>query len=107
MKVNFENIYHLPIEKEEKILLTSLLLDLKELNDKLLEVSVNSLYIDFQDFHNEYSPERIDPCPDYYGYYTLRYEESCEIIGEEMTIYHLDSAMLLLHDFVEHIILNR
>ena len=27
-----------------------------------------------EDYHDTYSPERVDPCPDYYGCYTLMTE---------------------------------
>jgi hypothetical protein len=92
-KSNFKEI----IPQNEQLLLKSLLTDLEEINARHKD---NVMYIDWQNYHNEYSAERVDPCPDYYGYYTLRFEKyKCEIVGEEMTIDELDSALLLLSDY--------
>lgn len=91
------NIDRLP-EKlmEAKGLIKSLLEDLKEINrhtDKMI-------FIEYQDWHDEYSPERTDPCPDYYGCFWLKAEN--ETLGEPMTLEQLDSALLLLNDFVKY-----
>lgn len=97
MKVEETNIKDIPISGNERGLLKVLLSDLEEINNKIPE----KLYIDWQEFHNEWSPERTDPCPDYYGYYTLRLEKDpYENIGVEMTLDDLDSSLCLLIEFV-------
>lgn len=68
MKITKENINVLP--KNERDVISSYLDDLNVLNNK----TNAQLYIDWQDYHDEYSPERTDPCPDYYGCYQLMTE---------------------------------
>lgn len=84
---------------EHRDILQSLLDDLQTINNNIS----NKIYIDKQDYHNEYSCERVEPCPDYYGLYSLRIEnqlgESLEY--EPMTIEELDSAICLLSKFCE------
>ena len=76
---NFRNI----IPVEEQLLFDSLLDDLDDINKYTEDI----LYVDWQDYHDEYSCERTDPCPDYYGYYTLRFENKPnETVGTVMTI---------------------
>lgn len=104
MKVTLENLNTLHIDVKERNLLGALILDLMEINN----IASNSnqeykkLYIDWQDFHNEYSPEWTDPCPDYYGYYTLRFEKNpSEICGIEMTLDDLDMVLCTLNNYVD------
>lgn len=101
MKITPNNINELPISEKEKNLLTALLVDLEEIN----EICKKNLYIDWQNWHNEYSPERVDPCPDYYGYYTIKHEHSQlgeydPHIGDYCTLSELDSYLCLLYGFV-------
>lgn len=97
MKVTEENINDLNISVREIILLRALFEDLDTIN----KVGNTELYIDWQDWHNKYSPERIDPCPDYYGYYTIRSKsDPSEILGVEMTIDDLDMSLCLLYNYV-------
>lgn len=100
MKIEPTNIKNIPVSKREQELLLQLLLDLEEVNNKIS----NRMFIDWQDYHNEWSPERTDPCPDYYGYYTFRLEKDPygEIIGVEMTLDDLDSSLCLLIEFLEY-----
>lgn len=99
MKVTPENTKNLPIDITEQALLEALLIDLDEINSK----SKVKLFIDWQDYHNDYSPERTDPCPDYYGTYTIRPEiNPYEIIGVEMDIDALDNAIYLLCNFIDY-----
>ena len=103
MKLTFEN-YKKIIPEEEQGLMGGLLLDLMELNQNLNDKGqgYRALFIDYQDYHNEYSDERTDPCPDYYGYYRLYSEKDpYNHIGLEMTIHDLDDALCLLCNFVE------
>jgi len=100
MKVTKENYKEFIPEKEQS-LLESLFKDLEDLN-KYTEMK---LFIDWQDYHDEYSCERTDPCPDFYGYYTLRFEEfPYNVIGIQMTISELDNSICLLYcyNFVQN-----
>ena len=103
MKVTIDN-YKKIIPKENQSLMFGLLIDLEELNTELddIQESYRKLYIDYITEHTEYSPERTDPCPDYYGMYKLVFEKNpYENVGTEMTIEELDSALCILINFVE------
>lgn len=101
MKVTIENYHQLPIPLKEKRLLVSLLDDLKEINENSFKPEI---YIDWIDEHTKYSPERVDPCPDYYGMYTLRCEEvPKEIIGIEMNISELDICICCLNNYIMYL----
>ena len=81
-------------------LLKALLSDLEALN--ALNAKYGGLYISYEDTHTEYSPERTDPCPDYYGYFTLRWEnEPSEMVGDYMTLEELDLVLCALCNFAE------
>ena len=95
MKVTSETLNNIP--KKERDLMKALLVDLDEIN----HFSKKELFIDWQDFHNEFSPEWTDPCPDYYGYYTIRdIQHPYEILGIEMTLDDLDSSLCLLYNYI-------
>ena len=99
----FEN-YEQYVPKKDWQLMHGILIDLEELNQELINNNeeYRQLYIDIQIEHNEYSVERTDPCPDYYGFYTLRFEKNeYETVGNEMTIEELDNALLILINFQE------
>lgn len=98
MRITQEN-YKIVPEKEHNIL-KSILDDLDFINKS--KVYSKDLYIEWQDYHNEWSPERVDPCPDYYGYYSLYFEDSDFLVGVEMSLDELDSALCLLYNIVEH-----
>ena len=95
MKVTNDNIKTLPISAREQGLLESILMDLEDINK-----IDPSLYIDWQDYHDEYSPERTDPCPDYYGYYRIGSCNKEDFIGIEMTIDDLDMVMCTLYNYI-------
>lgn len=95
MKVTEETLSLLP-EKEQG-LAEALLKDIDEINQNY---ESSSIYLDWQDYHNEYSPERVDPCPDYYGMYTIRRERTKEMLGTEMTINDMDISLCLLHNYL-------
>ena len=109
MKVTVDNIAN--IERisgydleNGKMILKALLDDIKELNDLLIDKgeSYRQIYIDYINEHTEYSPERVDPCPDYYGMFTLRFEKNpYEIIGDVMLLDELDNAICMLINFME------
>lgn len=99
-----DNIKKLDVlPEEERDLISSLLDEIREIN-KEVNNHRNYFYdldIDWQDYHNEYSPERVDPCPDYYGYYSLI--EGKKVIGDKMTIEELDNAIFIIKEFIESI----
>jgi len=110
MKVTNENIdsikyiYNYFNADNGKKVLKSLMIDLMELNQLLEDKgeSYKKLYIDYIDKHTEYSPERTDPCPDYYGMFRLRFEnDPYETVGLEMTIDELDTILCALINFME------
>ena len=97
MKITEETIDELP--KKEQGLVKALLKDVDEINQNLPPNS-KKLYLDWIDFHTEYSPERTDPCPDYYGMYRVKREGDSEVLGVEMDLETLDIAICLLNNFV-------
>lgn len=106
MKITKENVNELNIDDYSKHLLNALLIDLIELNNELdkQNLSNKKLYIDYQDYHNEYSPERTDPCPDYFGYYFLRFENNSNATcGAEMTLDELDNTLCTLINLIEYV----
>ena len=85
--------------------LESLYIDLMELNNKLENSNLyhKRIYLDIQDYHNEYSPERTDPCPDYYGMFSLRFENNDYMIGDYIErLDELDTIIFTLIDFFEN-----
>lgn len=80
----------LPVKEQSRI--KSLLEDLSEINNLKIRPELN---IYWQEWHDSCSPERTDPCPDYYGYYTLRIDPY-ESLGEPMNINELDNLMCYL-----------
>ena len=109
MKVTVDNIAN--IERisgydleNGKMILKALLDDIKELNDLLIDKgeSYRQIYIDYINEHTEYSPERVDPCPDYYGMFALRFERNpYETIGDIMLLDEVDNAICILINFME------
>ena len=95
MKITEETIYNIP-EKEQP-LVVALLNDLAEINHNLPLHSPN-LELEWIDTHTEYSPERVDPCPDYYGMY--RVIRNGDVLGVEMTLDELDTSLCLLYNFI-------
>jgi hypothetical protein len=93
MIVKEENINKLP-EKEQG-LVKALLIDIAEINNH----THSNLKLDWIDEHTEWSPERTDPCPDYYGMYRV-VKDNGEYIGVEMTLDDLDIALCLLHNYL-------
>lgn len=100
MKITIDN-YKI-VSKKDHNLLYSLLIDLDEINNILESKGYDKIYIDYIDSHTEYSPERTDPCPDYYGMYKLySISNKNESIGIEMTIDDLDMILCTLINFTE------
>ena len=90
------------ISNMDKSILSALLIDLQEVNEinrKRGKMNMD-LYIDFQDWHDEYSPERTDPCPDYYGMYRIKLESDPDYtLGDAMTLAELDNLIFFLNEY--------
>ena len=97
MIITKDKIDTLLISDYDKGLLKALLNDLEEINHNLPLHSPN-LELEWIDTHTKYSPERTDPCPDFYGMY--RVWRGDDYIGVEMDLDTLDSALCLLYNFV-------
>ena len=107
MKITIDNIQEAKKinDKINTYYLESLCIDLMELNNELEDQNLNhkKLYIDIQDYHDEYSPERTDPCPDYYGRFSLRFEIDDSRIGDFIErLDDLDTILFTLIEFIEH-----
>ena len=103
MKLTIDN-YKGVVPYKDCPLCEALLIDLAELNQLLedKDEDYRKLYIDFENEHTQYSPERVDPCPDFYGLFSLRFEKNpYETVGDYMTIEELDSIMYALINFTE------
>ena len=95
MRITRENVGGIQLEDKDKRLLIGNLSDINELNC----MTGKDFYLDWQDFHDEYSPERTDPCPDYYGYFSIMESSYDSTVGEKYpTIKELDNAILVLID---------
>ena len=112
MKVTTENIKDInffagvnnTVEYYQR-LLELLLIDLATLNALLIDNHEEHrlLYIDYINEHTEYSPERTDPCPDYYGMFRLLFENNpSNNVGGEMDIDQLDMTLFILNEFEEN-----
>ena len=95
MIVTEDKINMLPISDYDKGLLKALLIDLEEINHSL-PLKASNINIVWIDEHTEYSPERTDPCPDYYGMYRLW--QGNKTLGVEMDLEILDYVLAVLSD---------
>lgn len=80
-------------------LLRSLLDDLEIINSQ----HNTNIELHQVDKHTEWSPERVDPCPDYYGMYYLYIPETKETIGDYMYIDDLNETMYILSEFSDYL----
>jgi len=85
-------------------LLESLLDEVDNINEMIKEMQGKRAYmslisIALENEHTEYSPERTDPCPDYYGFFYIIKDGIP--VGDAMSIDQLDESLSLLDDFVE------
>lgn len=94
MKISEENYNIVP--KKEQIILKALLSDLEFINNH----SCNKIFINWIDHHTEYSPEWTDPCPDFYGTYSLIRSTTKDRLGVEMDLDTLDIALCLLNNYI-------
>lgn len=97
MKVTYENIEDLPIDNKDKVILKALLTDIDEINNANLK---DPIYINWEENHTEYSPERTEPCPDFYGTYSLIRSTTKDKLGVEMDLDTLDIALCLLNNYI-------
>lgn len=95
MRITKETINKIP-EKDRNII-KALMQDVEEINHNA-SLHTKDIYINWIDEHTEYSPERTDPCPDFYGMY--RIERGDDYLGVEMTLEELDTALCLLHNYL-------
>lgn len=103
MLLDLYKIQH-DIPKKDRNRVHALYCDLLEINNIVEDhVDVNKyLSLHYQDWHDEYSPERTDPCPDYYGTYTLL-DRLGEKVGINMNVDELDTVLCSLLEFIEHL----
>lgn len=107
MKITINNIHEVKKinDKINVSYLESLCIDLMELNNELENSNLyhKRIYLDIQDYHNEYSSERTDPCPDYYGMFSLRFENDNCMIGDFIgKLDELDTILFTLIEFFNH-----
>ena len=95
IQIDRKNLEVLP--KQEQSLVDSLLDELDYIN-KCSDFQKLDLY--WENEHTEYSVERTDPCPDYYGSYIFISCITGDSVGINMTADELDSAVCLLYDFI-------
>lgn len=96
MKITKDNYKVVP-QSEEALLLA--LLEELESNDVL----PHDIEIHWQSWHDEYSPERVDPCPDFYGTYAIKWEGSPEYIARYMSVDDLDDHLCTLFSAFEQL----
>lgn len=92
------------IEESKKGFVASLLDDIDEYNKMVTSKGHHELRVELsvQVEHNEYSPERTDPCPDYYGMYRLHFEiDRSKTVGMEMDLDMLDNCLMHLNNLAE------
>lgn len=90
MQVTKENLNLLP-EKERDYVKNLLDYDLEEINS--FNKGVFTLH--WQDYHDEYSSERTDPCPDFYGMYYIR-KDGRRLMYSPVTLVEVDEYMFFL-----------
>lgn len=102
MKITRENINSIPISDKEKQAVLYDLDDIEEINDMCKE---ELFYLYWEENHTEYSCERTDPCPDYYGCYSIRATKDNKLIGLECsTEEELQDTICVLYDTCDYLI---
>lgn len=72
---NFKDFIEFDDSFSKESYVNSLLDDVDEINKIIKNSNFEQkpeFYIDIQLHHDEYSPERTDPCPDFFGYLSIR-----------------------------------
>lgn len=88
------------VPEQEQLIIKALLRDIDRINNYVAFTN-KYLWLSIETEHTEYSPERTDPCPDYYGFYRLHNSYDNDTIGIEMTLEELDSNLCTLLNFCE------
>lgn len=96
MKVTRQNFDTI---EDRSNLLEALLDELDKINSKLKPE--NQIELWYETEHTEYSPERTDPCPDFYHTYSLFSKKLDCTLAEEMGIHELDNVLCALSLFLE------
>ena len=92
---NYERVLtDVDVPKQHQLLVEQLIIDVNNFNNR--RVFPNELEIYIITHHTEYSPERVDPCPDYYGTYLLKWKNCKEYINDNLTLYELDNHLCTL-----------
>lgn len=95
MQVTKENLNLLP-EKERNFVEDILDNELEEINS--FNKGVFTLH--WQEYHDEYSPERTDPCPDFYGMYYIR-KNNNRVMYLPVTLQEVDEYMFFLWNILK------
>lgn len=105
-KDNIDNITYFEggftSDNTNKMLLHALLQDVCDLNDLLYKngKSYKCILIDYIDEHTEYSSERTDPCPDYYGMFKIVLANNhSQTIDGPFCLKDLDIVLCVLYEF--------
>ncbi len=94
MKLTLDNYKGILDNVSDERLLGALLTDLYEYNTN--GNFPHELEIHYITEHTTWSPERVDPCPDYYGTFVIRWEGYPETINDYLSLKELDDHMCTL-----------
>ena len=90
MQITKENLNLIPKE-ERNFVEDTLDYELEEINS--FNKGIFTLH--WQDYHDEYSPERTDPCPDFYGMYYIR-KNNNRVMYVPVTLQEVDEYLFFL-----------
>ena len=100
MQITKENLNLLP--EKERVYVNNLLdYDLQEIN--YFNKGIFTLH--WQDYHDEYSPERTDPCPDFYGMYDIR-KDGKRVMYIPVTLVEVDEYLFFLLEVLKNSLEN-
>ena len=94
---NYKVVQHyIDIDDKDVDLLYAILIDLQDSNNnvfpKVMEICLNIE-------HTQYSPEWVEPMPDFYGMFCVKYANNNDIIGDWITdVHELDNIMYVLYE---------
>lgn len=100
MRITRENADKYYKSSADRDYVNALMDDIEEIN----EMTGLDFFIDFQDYHDEYSPERTDPCPDYFGFVRLKEshaptEESLSVVS---TLDEVDTVIFTVYQMAKN-----
>lgn len=92
MKLTSSNIDKLreALPDKDVALVKAIMQDIAEYNADVFPID---LELHFQDYHDEYSSERTDPCPDFYNTFSINWAGSYDTIASGMDVNALDETM--------------